>query len=87
MASAPHLVIKEAEPLLIKTIFTQEMRKRGFLASTLSYISFAHTKEIIDEYLQNTDEVSDFIITALKSGNLFKMLEGPVCHSGFKRLT
>jgi len=87
LASAPHLVIKEAEPLLIKTIFTQEMRKRGFLASTLSYISFAHTKEIIDEYLQNTDEVSDFIITALKSGNLFKMLEGPVCHSGFKRLT
>ncbi len=45
MTTVPVWAIKENEPLLIKTVFTQEMLKRGFLASNLIYISYAHSKK------------------------------------------
>lgn len=84
--SMPSMSIKEENPLVIKTLFTQEMLKSGFLATTAIYVSFAHTKEIVDKYLKTASEVFGKISEALKSGVLEKMLEGPVCHSGFKRL-
>lgn len=86
ISSMPIMAIKEDQPLVIKTIFTQEMLKKGFLASTAIYVSYAHTKEIVDKYLNDAGEVLGRIAEALKSGVLEKMLEGPVCHCGFKRL-
>ena len=77
----------KANPLVCKTIFTQEMLSKGFLATTSFYPSYAHQKEHIDAYLQATDEVFEFIATALKEGDPEKYLKGPVCQSGFKRLT
>lgn len=38
-------------PLAYKTYFTQEMLKEGFLAGNGVYASFAHTDEIIEQYL------------------------------------
>lgn len=84
---APIIVIKEKSPLVIKTIFTQEMLKKGFLASNVIYISYAHTKEIINQYLDAAGQVFGEIADALKTDTLEEMLEGPVCHSGFKRLS
>lgn len=86
LASVPIIVIKENDPLIIKTIFTQEMLKRGFLASNVIYVSYAHTKEIVDKYLFAVEEVMKLISENIKFGNLKEMLEGPVCHSGFNRL-
>jgi len=83
---APILVIQEEKPLIVKTLFTQEMLKRGFLASTVIYISIAHTREIIDRYLKAAAEVFGGIRKGIKNGNLDQLLEGPVCHSGFRRL-
>jgi glutamate-1-semialdehyde 2,1-aminomutase len=37
--------------------FTEQMLKRGFLASKQIYISIAHTPEIINKYLDNLDKV------------------------------
>jgi len=87
LTSVPIMNIKEANPLLIKTMFTQEMLKRGYLASNVTYISYAHTEEVIDKYIKEASEVFGLIASALKSGTLEGLLEGPVCHSGFKRLT
>lgn len=87
LAPVPTLAIKEKDALLIKTVFTQEMLKRGFLASTVVYVSYAHTKEIVDQYLEQADEVFKAIAWAYQKNELAKMLEGPVCHSGFSRLT
>jgi len=84
---APIIVIKEEKPLVIKTVFTQEMLKRGFLASTLIYVSYAHTEKIVNHYLEVANEVFGKIVLALRDGQLENMLEGPVCHSGFRRLT
>ena len=43
-------------------------------------------KEIVDQYLAVANKVFGRISEALKTGVLEKMLEGPVCHAGFKRL-
>ena len=87
LASVPIMVIKEDNPLIVKTVFTQEMLKRGFLASNVMYVSYAHSKDIIDVYLKEAEAVFNIIATSIKKGKLKEMLEGPVCHGGFHRLT
>lgn len=82
----PILVIHEDDPLMVKTVFTQEMLKRGFLASTVIYLSLAHNLKIIKQYLKSADEVFGKIAVALKQGKLKVLLKGPVCHSGFQRV-
>lgn len=76
----------EGEALTIKTIFTQEMLKRGFLASNVIYVSIAHQKEIADKYLENAAEVFQQIGKALSNNDLQSLLDGEVSHSGFQRL-
>ena len=82
----PMVNIHEENPLLIKTIFTQEMLRKGFLAATAIYMSSAHTKAIIDNFLGAAEKVFSKISRTLKDKTVEKMLEGPVCHSGFKRV-
>ena len=80
-------IIGDENSLVYKTYFTQEMLKRGYLASTAFYTSYAHSPEIIAEYLDNVDEVFSGIASAMKQGRKIEdMLEGDVCHSGFGRL-
>ena len=70
-----------------KTLITQEMLKKGYLASSNVYVCIAHTKEILNEYFNELNGV--FIkIKLCENGkeDIYKLLEGPVCHSGFKRL-
>jgi hypothetical protein len=62
------------------------MLKRGFLASNVSYVSIAHTEDIINEYLLAAKEVFTLIENANNENNLSSLLEGPICHSGFSRL-
>jgi glutamate-1-semialdehyde 2,1-aminomutase len=80
------MAAEENEPLVVKTVFTQEMLKKGFLASNMIYVSIAHTREIMDRYLTAADEIFGKIAQAIRSNTLKEMLDGPVCHAGFKRL-
>jgi glutamate-1-semialdehyde aminotransferase len=70
-----------------KTLVTQEMLKRGFLASTNFYASTAHDDNYFERYFDNLNEVYQLISKCIE-GNLVidGLLDGPVCHSGFKRL-
>ena len=72
--------------LYYKTFLTQEMLKRGYLATTSFYASTAH-EEYIEDYLDTLKEVFVKIANALAKNNIKDLLEGEVCHSGFKRLT
>lgn len=73
--------------LVYKTFFTQEMLKRGYLASTAFYTTHAHSKEIIEQYLDHVDEVFGMIAKINAEGKTVESaLEGAVCHSGFGRL-
>ncbi len=73
--------------LEIKTLFTQEMLKRGFLAGLSVYVSYAHKEKHIRKYLQAVDEVFGIIKKGIKEKNISDLLEGPVAHAGFARLT
>ena len=73
--------------LKYKTLITQEMLKRGYLAGTSIYVSVVHTKEILDAYFENLSEIFR-IIQSCENGqnNIDSILSGPICHGGFKRL-
>jgi glutamate-1-semialdehyde 2,1-aminomutase len=73
--------------LKYKTFITQEMLKSGFLASNNFYASIAHSDMNIEQYLESLDPLFN-IIKKCEDGlmNIDNLLEGPVCHSGFKRL-
>ena len=59
-------------------------KKRGYLASNLIYVSYSHTKNIVDAYLKDASEV--FKIIASNKDNLEKLLDSEVSHGGFERL-
>lgn len=73
--------------LYYKTFITQEMLKKGFLASTLFYASVAHEEKHLNSYFDSLSEVFR-IISKCEEGEIKieDLLDGPVCHSGFKRL-
>lgn len=73
--------------LELKTLFTQEMLKRGFLATNAFYACFAHKEEHVKSYLQNCDEVFRLIAVAIAENNIMQYLDGPICQTGFQRLT
>lgn len=86
-ASVPTFGLQVDDVLATKTFFTQEMLKRGFLASTAFYVSCAHEGHT-DSYLNAMHEVMSDIKSHLNSGRaMAEQLQGQVCHSGFKRLT
>jgi len=82
-----HFSFSYKNPLVLKTLFTQLMLEKSFLSTTAFYASYAHRERHIKQYLEAVDEAFSFISKAVKAGNPEKYLKGPVCHSGFKRLT
>lgn len=70
----------------IKTLFVQEMLKRGILASNLFYASDAHTPAHIKQYSIAMEEVFAIIGEAIKANTVEHLLLGPVAHAGFQRL-
>jgi len=68
------------------TLFTQEMLKRGFLASKAFYATYAHTNTHVKEYQTAILEVFQIISKALKNKRIEKILQGPLAHEGFRRL-
>ena len=72
--------------LKYKTLITQEMLKKGYLASNATYVSTAHEPKIVDDYLQALDPVFNLVKECEEGMDIDKLLEGSVAHSGFKRL-
>ena len=73
--------------LAYKTFITQEMLKKGFLAANSVYVCTAHTNEKIDHYFESFATVLSQVAEFYHNGtDISSMLEGPICHGGFKRL-
>ena len=73
--------------LKFKTYVTQEMLKKGFLASTNFYASTAHNDNILNSYFDALSEVYASISKCISGDkDIDKLLESPVCHDGFYRL-
>ena len=76
----------ESKNGIMQTIFTQEMLKRNYLASSTFYSTCAFTDKKIDKYLSNALEVFELISDAYYSDKLSLLLEATERHSGFERL-
>ena len=78
--------IQSSQALAYKTLITQEMLKKGYLAATSCYTCLAHTPDVLKKYLDRLDEVFGLIAECEAGRSVSELLEGPVCHGGFKRL-
>jgi len=80
-------IVGNENPLIYKTFVTQEMLKRGYIASNSFYTSNAHSVEIINQYLEHLGEVFKRIAELNELGiTVESQLECGVCQSGFGRL-
>jgi glutamate-1-semialdehyde 2,1-aminomutase len=78
---------KSENALAYKTLIAQEMLKKNILASTNFYASIAHEDVYIEKYFSELDKVFGMIRKCEHQDlNINDLLEGPICHSGFKRL-
>ena len=69
-----------------KTLITQEMLKKGFLASNICYLSTAHNTKIFERYADSLNEVFSQIKKCEEGTDINNFLENPLCHNGFERL-
>ena len=70
-----------------KTYITQEMLKKGFLASTHFYACIAHDDEAFEGYADGLNDIYQSISKCEKGElSIDELLESPVAHGGFKRL-
>lgn len=73
--------------LKYKTFLTQEMLKKGFLASNSIYVCIEHTDDLINDYFEALEGIFSKLQNCKNgSANIDSLLDGPVCHSGFSRL-
>lgn len=69
-----------------KTLITQEMMHKGFIAGTSVYVCIEHTDQIIENYLVELESIFKLIKDCEDGLDVKSLLKGPVCHDGFKRL-
>lgn len=74
------------QSLAYKTLITQEMLKKGYLASNSVYACIEHTPAIIEGYFTELEPIFALIKECEEGRAIEKLLDGPVCHAGFKRL-
>ncbi len=79
--------IKSENALIYKTLITQEMLKNGYLASNTVYACTEHTPKILDNFFNTLDPIMKLISDCENGKDVSELLDGPICHDGFKRLT
>jgi len=71
---------------LYKTFITQEMLKKGYLASNMVYVCTEHSDEIIDNYFHELNLIFEKISLYERGNRECINLEGPEAQIGFKRV-
>lgn len=74
------------QALAYKTLITQEMLAHGYLAGTSVYVCTEHDPSVLAGYFEALDPVFGLIKECEEGRDVMRLLKGPVCHSGFKRL-
>ena len=77
---------KSKNALAYKTLITQEMLNKGFIAGNSVYVCTEHHAGIIDAYFEKLDPIFSIIQECENGRDVMSLLKGPVCHGGFKRL-
>ena len=69
-----------------KTYITQEMLKKGYLASNCVYVCTEHSDKIVKDYIECLDPILKIIKECEEGRSIDSLLEGPHCNTGFGRL-
>jgi glutamate-1-semialdehyde 2,1-aminomutase len=72
--------------LAYQTLVTQEMLKKGYLATGNVYVSIAHSAELLDGYFDELEKVFDLICECENGQDIMSLLDGPICKTSFERL-
>jgi len=86
LPSLTGFTFKSTDSLAYKTLLTQEMLAKGYLASNSVYVCIDHTPKVVDGFIEALDPVFGLIKECEDGRDIMSLLKGPVCHSGFKRL-
>lgn len=81
-----HFSFNYENGLEIRTLFTQLMLDKGFLATDSFYATYGHKDRHLEQYLAAVEEVFTALGEGIRRGEVKKLLRGPVAHSGFHRL-
>lgn len=72
--------------LAYKTLITQEMLAKGYLASNSFYACIDHGPDVIENFINTLDPVFALIKECEEGRDIMSLLDGSICHEGFKRL-
>jgi len=86
LPSLSNFSFSSPDALAYKTLITQEMLAKGYLAGTSVYVCTEHTPEIVAGYFEALDPIFSVIRECEDGRDMRPLLKGPVCHSGFTRL-
>ena len=86
LPSLTNFTFDSPNALAYKTLITQEMLGKGFLASNSVYVCTEHTQDVVDEYFTLLDPIFQKIKQCEEGNDVMSLLNGPICDSGFKRL-
>ncbi len=78
--------IKSEQSIAYKTLITQEMLSKGYLAGNSVYVCTEHTPEVLDRFYEALDPVFSLIQECEQGRDVMSLLKGPICHAGFNRL-
>jgi glutamate-1-semialdehyde 2,1-aminomutase len=69
-----------------RTLISQEMLTKGYLAANLVYTCIEHTPAIVDGYFEALDPIFGLIRECEDGRDVMSLLKGPVAHTTFARL-
>jgi len=77
---------KSPHALAYKTLITQEMLKKGYLAGNSVYVCLEHTPALVEGFFDALDPIFAVIKECEIGRDVMSLLNGPICHSAFRRL-
>ncbi len=86
-SSPSYSIINSKNWLEYKTFITQELLKQNILGANTTYVSISHNDKVIKNYEEKLNNIFFLIYKIIHSKKkISNFLDGPVSHSGFKRL-
>ena len=82
----PSFTFTSKNNLAYKTYLSQELLKKGFLCGNGLYVCTEHNPDVQDSFFNAVDSIFYKMSFFEEGEDVFKSLEGPVCHNGFFRL-
>ncbi|TAL04688.1 MAG: aminotransferase class III-fold pyridoxal phosphate-dependent enzyme [Rhodospirillaceae bacterium] len=87
IAPLAHFAFQVPDAVAARTLFTQLMLDRGYLAKDAFYAMYAHTDAQVDGFIAACEDAFVRIAVAVRANRVRDALRGDVAHSGFQRLT